>query len=477
MSNTEAATATAPEESLSITPLCFILMPFGKKKDAEGVEIDFDKIYYEGIKPAIEDAGLEPLRADAERTGGVIHTAMFERLLLSEYAVADLTTANANVFYELGVRHTARRNTTQLIFADGHLPFDLNYARTLPYKLGANNTFGEAEARALREALGARLKDLVDLQRTDDTTDSPIFQVLKGYEAPELAHLKTDTFRERVQYSEKAKQALEEARRDKNIEAIVDVETSLGEFDESEAGILVDVLLSYRAFSQWENIVSLVERMPEMLKRQQMIQEQFGLALNRLDNRGRAIRVLEAVIEKYGKNPETCGILGRVYKDQWTGALEAGERRRARGLLHRAIEMYVQGFEADWRDYYPGINAVTLLNIEGNEDSLELLEELLPVVRYSVLKRLKRAIKVDYWDRATLLELAVLANDERDADRQLDQSLGLAREGWELKTTANNLRMISNARRERGTPTPWVDEFVDELVKQAEELETEKEGS
>ena len=69
MSNTEAATATAPEESLSITPLCFILMPFGKKKDAEGVEIDFDKIYYEGIKPAIEDAGLEPLRADAERTG------------------------------------------------------------------------------------------------------------------------------------------------------------------------------------------------------------------------------------------------------------------------------------------------------------------------------------------------------------------------------------------------------------------------
>ena len=38
-------------------------------------------------------------------TGGIIHKPMFERLILCDYAVADLTTANANVFYELGIRH------------------------------------------------------------------------------------------------------------------------------------------------------------------------------------------------------------------------------------------------------------------------------------------------------------------------------------------------------------------------------------
>ena len=38
------AAAPATDESLSITPLCFVLMPFGKKRDAEGLEIDFDKI-------------------------------------------------------------------------------------------------------------------------------------------------------------------------------------------------------------------------------------------------------------------------------------------------------------------------------------------------------------------------------------------------------------------------------------------------
>ena len=51
----------------------------------------------------MRDAGLEPLRADEEQAGGISHKPMFERLVLCDYAVADLTAANANVFYELGV--------------------------------------------------------------------------------------------------------------------------------------------------------------------------------------------------------------------------------------------------------------------------------------------------------------------------------------------------------------------------------------
>jgi hypothetical protein len=77
-------------------------MPFGKKSSNAGSMIDFDAIYQDLISPAINGSGLEPLRADEEMTGGIIHKPMFERLILCEYAVADLTTANANVFYELG---------------------------------------------------------------------------------------------------------------------------------------------------------------------------------------------------------------------------------------------------------------------------------------------------------------------------------------------------------------------------------------
>ena len=86
-------------------PLCFVLMPFGRKSDAAGATIDFDAVYQQLIAPAIRAAGLEPVRADDDMTGGIVHKPMFERLILCEYAVADLTFANANVFYELGVRH------------------------------------------------------------------------------------------------------------------------------------------------------------------------------------------------------------------------------------------------------------------------------------------------------------------------------------------------------------------------------------
>ncbi|MGH8608360.1 MAG: TRAFs-binding domain-containing protein, partial [Gammaproteobacteria bacterium] len=78
-------------------PLCFILMPFGTKPSSGGAMINFDAVSNELIKPAIEAARLVPVRADEEQAGGIIHKPMFERLILCEYAVADLTTANANV--------------------------------------------------------------------------------------------------------------------------------------------------------------------------------------------------------------------------------------------------------------------------------------------------------------------------------------------------------------------------------------------
>src|ERR1044072_3810586 len=127
-------------------PLCFVLMPFGKKPDAMGSMIDFDAVYKELIAPAIEEAGLEALRADEEVAGGIIHKPMFERLILCEYAVADLTTANANVFYELGLRHAIRPWSTVLLFAEGgRLPFDVGLLRAMPYQLTPEGVPANAE--------------------------------------------------------------------------------------------------------------------------------------------------------------------------------------------------------------------------------------------------------------------------------------------------------------------------------------------
>src|SRR5215510_10490947 len=141
-------------------PFCFVLMPFGKKKDEGGRVIDFDRIYSEVIKPAVEDADLEPIRADEELVGGIIHKPMFERLMLCDYAVADLTTANPNVFYELGIRHAIRPATTVTVFAKHQvIPFDVTFLRALPYALADQNRFTPEEADRFRADLGKRLRE------------------------------------------------------------------------------------------------------------------------------------------------------------------------------------------------------------------------------------------------------------------------------------------------------------------------------
>ncbi|MFQ5769420.1 MAG: TRAFs-binding domain-containing protein, partial [bacterium] len=242
---------------MSLKPLCFVLMPFGQKKDPSGrPDIDFDRIYTEAIEPGIQAAGMLPIRADEERTGGIIHRAMFERLLLCDFAVADLTTANANVFYELGVRHAVRPSTTLSIFAtQQNIPFDVNYLRSLPYDLGKDNQFGTAEATQLKKSLQKRLTELRELARKDIPVDSPIFQLLQDYKAPDIARLKTDTFREHIRYTGEIKQSLAEGRRSQDLQRLKDVEKKLGELDQVEAGIAVDLFLSYRALEAWDEMI------------------------------------------------------------------------------------------------------------------------------------------------------------------------------------------------------------------------------
>lgn len=447
---------------MSDRPLCFVLMPFGLKKDPSGgTDIDFDRIYKEAIRPGIEAAEMEPIRADEERTGGIIHQAMFERLLLCDFAVADLTTANANVFYELGVRHAVRPATTLTIFSSAP-PFDVNYLRSVGYKLGPNNSFGETEATTLRDVIAARLAEVRKLAREAAAADSPIFQLLKEYKAPDIAHLKTDSFLNRVESARTIQRDLADARDRDDREALKAIEKTLGALDGVEAGVSIDLYLSYRAISAFEDMVELYKRLPLPLKRNVMVREQYAFALNRLAKRQEAVEVLQEIVKEQGPSSETNGLMGRVYKDLWIEANEKGDTIRANGHLRRAIESYVRGFETDWRDAYPGINAVTLLDCKGDEGSLKLKSELLPVVRFSALQRLKSDTP-NYWNHATLLELAVLDGNPEAAVQHLSDALVLVKEDFQPQTTANNLKLIRDAHRKRKLEEPWVDEIIAEL--------------
>lgn len=437
-------------------PFCFVLMPFGRKTDDGGRSIDFDRIYREVIQPAVEDADLQPIRADEESIGGLIHKPMFERLMLCDYAVADLTTANANVLYELGIRHGIRPHTTVLIFGKGmRLPFDVAPLRGLPYSI---DRFGAPETPAEdRKALAERL-----VVCRDPVEDSPLFQLIDDWPRPDLARLKTDQFRDLIQYSQKYKQKLRVAR-EANSAAVAEIEREINVRD-ADPAIVVDIFLSYRAVGAWEHMVDLVPRMSPILARTVLVREQLGFALNRLGQRENAERMLQEVIAEHGSSSETHGLLGRVYKDRWEDALKAGHTTVARGYLRKAIQTYLTGFEADWRDGYPGVNAVTLMEMEDVVDPRQA--ELLPVIRYAVGRRLQSKTP-DYWDYATLLELSVLASDRHGARDALSDAIPLVRERWEPETTARNLRLIRQAREKRGIEVAWISEFESDLERAA----------
>lgn len=111
--------------SISATDSCFIMQPF---KPPFGDY--YDKIY----KPAIEKAGLRPIRADADIFGtGKIIDQIWSGINAAKVLVAELTSRNPNVFYELGLAHALRKPVVLVSSNEADVPFDLQHIRVIYY--------------------------------------------------------------------------------------------------------------------------------------------------------------------------------------------------------------------------------------------------------------------------------------------------------------------------------------------------------
>ena len=439
--------------------VCFVLMPFGVKADASGRSIDFNCIYDTIFRPAVNATGLLPIRADEEQAQGFIHKLMYERLLLSEYAIADLTILNANVYYELGVRHAARPSTTIMTMAgQTGLPFDVAGLRALPYSL--DSAGAPADAAASGAALIGQLKSCIASERVD----SPIYQLVEGMQSPPIDPGRTEFFRERIAKSEVIKGRLATARAGNDIETIESVAKSLGDASELDANVAIDLLVAYRDVEAFDRMLDLVKGLNRTLSQTTVVLQLLAFAQNRLGQSREAEETLKQVIQARGPSGEVNGALGRVYKDQWDKAVSSGDTFLSKAYLTRAIQAYLDGFEADWRDAYSGVNAVTLMEVADDARR----HELIPVIRYSVKRRLALKAGVDYWDYATQLELAVLADDMDAAADALGNALSVSPKRWQLKTTSRNIRLIADARASRQGRAAGASLVLAELTKHIE---------
>lgn len=467
-------------------PMCFVAMPFGKKSPAGKKEplIDFDVIY-QHVEQAVSDAGFECVRADFEATGGFIHRPMYERLLVAEYVIADLTLANPNVAYEVGVRHGSRAKATILIcaceFVD-QLPFDLRPLRVFNYSVGKDGSVSGPEAEKLKRILAELLKQAV---KGELPPDNPILQVTDVGASGPIEHEKTDIFLKRIRYAsglgERIADAIGLEDGPKAVEELQAIEQEVFAGTQVVTQLhttLISLYLGYREKKAYSQMVALYDKLPRELQCTPVAIEQLALALNRLAEANakaedtakakqlsrEALRRLDE-LEENKWTSETYGIAGRIYKGQAEAEETTGNTKAAAGALERAIETYENGFRFDPRDYYPGVNAVTLRLRRGMTEDLEELATLVPVVRFSVNRASVPKHEMErYWQEATRLELACAERDWESAQKLLSGLLAIQAENWMRETTINNLKIQQRAFSKDSTAVTALHEIIDELT-------------
>jgi tetratricopeptide (TPR) repeat protein len=429
----------------------FVAMPFGLK---EG--IDFNKVYTDYIKPALESVGFDVFRADEEQRAGNIRTDMFQELLLADLVVVDLSIDNPNVWYELGVRHGLRsRGVIQIQCKREYLPFDVYVDRTLRYHI-KDGIPDPAVVAADRHTLATYAQDTIDSWR--ERKVSPVYHLLRFLQEPDWKSLRVEEAKEFWEAYEAWEDRIEVARRTNrpgNILVLAgEVPTRMLRLETyRRAG---KALLSLGQFSfaleQYEKALALDPEDRESRQRK-------GLLLGRLKRIDEAKEWLSALIEDHPEDAENWGLLGRVVKEEWIDTWhQAGrtpdqmrqEAAHEEARLREAIELYASGFRKDPCHYYSGINAVALMHAlrylvggEGTEETVDR-HEMEGGVRWAVRSALEKDPR-NYWARVTLADLELLTGEKTSIERAYRAAVAVAeKDRFALDSSRRQLQLLKD---------------------------------
>jgi tetratricopeptide (TPR) repeat protein len=433
----------------------FVIMPFGEKKAPDGTVIDFNGVYKDLLVPAIEAAGLMPHRADADRRGGSIHLDMFQDLLLAEFAVADLTLDNPNVWYEIGVRHALRAGGSVLVYAmRDRLPFDIAGQRMQRYTLKGGRLDPEVVATDR-----AALKDAIDatLGAWRGRRASPVYQQLPNLREPDWKTLKVGDVNDFWQALEAWESRIEVARRKQRPGDILvlaeETPNSVLEFEALRIAARALIRLNRSRYAL--NILERASRLePDDLEARQL----EGIALGRAQRYPEARECLRRLADEY-KDGETMGLLARTWKDEWMQVWNAHPQRNqdpvaaardTAATLQSAASAYIEAFRAAPGDYYPAINALTLgrlwEHVTGRRSRLPL-DRIAAGVAWTAAAAAER--NKDYWSLATRAELALIEERQDDAIDDYSEAAALAvanRDWFALDSSGQQLAFLGELK-------------------------------
>jgi hypothetical protein len=411
--------------------------------------LDLDKSYRNLIKPAVEAAGYKCVRADEIVHSGLIDVPMYEQLLAADIVVADLSTANKNAFYELGIRHALRPYTTIVIAEDGvKPPFDVNHVVVRHYKhLGEDIGFDEVMRfrKVLTEAIG-----IIAAQPEDKRVDSPVYRFVNGLNPPALraaAAAAVPAFA-----APPAAAAPAGAAAATHSAWMQQVEDAVARQDFVTAKSLLAAvrnMMRSEAPDRPEDPY-IVQRLALLTYKSKHPSEEASLR--------EAQALLAAFDPDTSNDTETLGLWGAVHKRLWS--LTGGMSH-----LDASIRAYERGFYLR-NDHYNGINLAFLLDLRASRAT----EPADAVADFVLARRVRREVKEicekwlaqnppadtpsapasqaaeqaahqRYWILATLGE-ALLGLGDPGARRQLDMAYAAAPLPWMSATTREQIARL-----------------------------------
>ncbi|MEA3208192.1 MAG: hypothetical protein QOE70_1249 [Chthoniobacter sp.] len=380
-SETKSPSESAPNPPPQLT--CFVVIGFGRKTDyATGRVLDLDKTYEQLIRPAFDAIDVNCFRAiDANRTGG-IDDIMYRWLYDADIVVADLSTLNANVFYELGVRHAQKPNTTVIIAESvlmQKIPFDLSHFVIHQYQHGGDEIAKEDREKftahltgVVRDILEADQKRLQVAPKSTRLPDSPVFSVLQGIVPPSYqptTRVLPPDFVPPNLRAAPAKSAGE------SLAPLIDAAEkakngyTIGE-GEAKKKVPVDFPLAIQLFQKAIDMVEAENKKPDLFLAQRLAlvtykhaQKQYDAKkIDLAETRAQMLKA-EGILEKYcapeiSTDPETLGLSGAIKKRLF-------DLTDQPPYLDDAIRFYERGFYVK-QDYYNGINVAFMFTLRAN---------------------------------------------------------------------------------------------------------------
>ncbi len=410
---------------------CFVVMGFGEKTDYKTSRVlDLNKSYRYIIKKAVEDAGLQCIRADEIPHAGTIDVPMYELLLDADLVIADLSTSNLNAAYELGVRHALKPATT-IVIAESQFdaPFDVNHILIRKYRHDGRSLDIEV-VEAFRASLADAIRDVM----ANGRVDSPVYTFLP---------LRPPGRRMAQQMADQLAAA-----------AAAPVAAAAEPPPAQSLATLMDLVRGCKTDGNWANARTLLLSARMIAPHDVGVTQQLALATYKsqqpdaLTALTAARDILQTLNPQARNDAETLGLWGAAHKRLF-------ELTQDRSALDTAVQAHEKGF---WLlgDHYNGINLAYLLDTRAllQTDRIEALTDA------ALARRTRRLVRqacdaalatlndlpengaVRYWLLASRAEAALGLGDEAQMASSLAEAAPYATEGFMLQTTTEQLRKL-----------------------------------